>query len=208
MVPDVLTLRGREQGAPLEADIPGAERESGSSPAIAEAPAGVLIQELAPPDAYAARARRIAIKDGGRGDEVVAVIEPVSRGNKSSRRDRDQFVEKATSLLRDGVHLLIIDLQHPTTTVPDGFHALVCAAYGEAPAGRPVGRALEAVSYEALDSGAVRSRVAPLTGGDILPDMPVFLRPGRYVRVPLERTYAEAFQGLPAQFRRVLEARP
>jgi hypothetical protein len=36
--------------------------------------------------------------------------------------------------------------------------------------------------------------------------MPVFLSPHRFVRVPLEKTYTQAFRGLSWKFRRVLEA--
>jgi hypothetical protein len=38
-----------------------------------------------------------------------------------------------------------------------------------------------------------------------LPDMPLFLRPDRYVNVPLESTYGSAYHGMPAFWREVLE---
>jgi hypothetical protein len=41
---------------------------------------------------------------------------------------------------------------------------------------------------------------------DVLPDMPLFLRPGFYVQVPLEATYHTAYQSVPQRWRRVLEA--
>jgi hypothetical protein len=41
--------------------------------------------------------------------------------------------------------------------------------------------------------------------GAALPDMPLFLRPDRYVNIPLERTYQEAFAGMPVFWRDVLE---
>jgi hypothetical protein len=40
--------------------------------------------------------------------------------------------------------------------------------------------------------------------GDVLPNMPVFLRPGWYVDVPLESTYQEAWEGTPRQWQRKL----
>jgi len=40
---------------------------------------------------------------------------------------------------------------------------------------------------------------------DPLPDAPLFLEPGGYVRVPLEVTYCEAYSGVPLRWRRVLE---
>ena len=41
--------------------------------------------------------------------------------------------------------------------------------------------------------------------GAPLPEMPLFLRPDRYVNVPLEPTYEAAFLGMPAFWRDVLE---
>jgi hypothetical protein len=38
--------------------------------------------------------------------------------------------------------------------------------------------------------------------------MPLFLRPDRYVNVPLESTYQAAYRGLPAFWQDVLEGRP
>lgn len=38
-----------------------------------------------------------------------------------------------------------------------------------------------------------------------LPAMPLFLRPDRYINVPLEVTYLEAFRTLPAFWREILE---
>ena len=40
----------------------------------------------------------------------------------------------------------------------------------------------------------------------MLPDMPLFLRPGWYVNVPLEATYLTAYHGFPERWRRVVEA--
>ena len=38
-----------------------------------------------------------------------------------------------------------------------------------------------------------------------LPEMPLFLRPDRYINVPLEPTYQAAYGGMPAFWREVLE---
>ncbi len=205
IVPDVLTLRARDEGASVETDLPGVQREEGSIQPVAGAPAGVVVQELDTPEMYATMARRIVIKDGAHEDDVVAIIELVSRGNKTSRRDRDQFVDKTLSILHEGVSLVIVDVHAPTALVPGGFHELVSRAFREKPASRPADRPLEAVSYEVIGSHTVRSHVVPLACGDSLPEMPVFLKPKRFVRIPLERTYTEAFRGLPSRFRRILE---
>lgn len=53
------------------------------------------------------------------------MIEIVSRGNKSGRRRLDRFVEKASRLLDDGIHLLIIDPFPPGRLDPGGVHTLI-----------------------------------------------------------------------------------
>jgi hypothetical protein len=40
---------------------------------------------------------------------------------------------------------------------------------------------------------------------DALPDMPLFIRPDRYINVPLESTYEAAYQGMPGFWRQILE---
>ena len=44
-----------------------------------------------------------------------------------------------------------------------------------------------------------------LAVGAALPEMPLFLRPDRYVEVPLEATYQAAYRGMPAFWREVLD---
>jgi len=44
-----------------------------------------------------------------------------------------------------------------------------------------------------------------VTVGAVLPEMPLFLRHDRYINVPLEATYQEAYRGMPAFWRNVLE---
>jgi hypothetical protein len=59
-------------------------------------------------------------------------------------------------------------------------------------------------SYEA---GAVRSAfVEPVGVGDSMPDMPLFLAPGRHIKVPLEATYQTAWDASPAELRRAVES--
>src|SRR5947209_7266935 len=63
-------------------------------------------------DLYAAKAKAVVIRHTSN-HQVVAVLEVVSPGNKSSRQRLRAFVEKAENLLRAGVHLLIVDLFPP-----------------------------------------------------------------------------------------------
>jgi hypothetical protein len=59
------------------------------------------------------------------GDRVVAMIEVVSPGNKSSAHAVRTFVKKAAELLDQGIHLLILDLLPPWPRDPNGMHAAV-----------------------------------------------------------------------------------
>ena len=52
------------------------------------------------------------------GDQLIAVAEIVSRGNKSGRKVFDDFVRKAAEFLSRQVHLLILDPQPPTARSP------------------------------------------------------------------------------------------
>jgi hypothetical protein len=203
-VPDVLTPRGGDPVAPQRGVPGGMHDDAAVRPVIATLPMVVL--DPPPVEAYSVLARQIVIRSSLRDDEVIAVIELVSRANKMSREERDRFVSKSVELLRRGIHLVVVDVQPPTALVPAGFHALVCEAHGESPAKLPENRPLQAISYQVLEDSTTRSHVVAMRVGDVLPEMPVFLTAHQYVRVPLEETYTTAFGNLPRRFRAVLEA--
>ncbi len=54
------------------------------------------------------------------GDQLVAIIEVVSKANKSGRKAFEDFVRKVAEFLSHRVHLLILDLQPPTPHDPSG----------------------------------------------------------------------------------------
>src|SRR5438874_8583687 len=59
-------------------------------------------------DFHAVHANRIVVKHHlGR---IIAVIEILSPGNKDSRPALRDFVEKTVEFLRDGIHVLVVDL--------------------------------------------------------------------------------------------------
>lgn len=64
-------------------------------------------------DIYAIKANRIAVHHVS-DHRVVAVIGIVSPGNKIAPGPIRTFVEKASELLRNGVHLMVIDPFPPT----------------------------------------------------------------------------------------------
>ena len=49
--------------------------------------------------------------------------------------------------------------------------------------------------------------VEPLAVGAVLPEMPLFLTPQRYVDLSLESTYQAAYEGMPSFLRGVLEGK-
>jgi hypothetical protein len=205
-IPDVLSLHARSNGDATYGSHSTMLLSDATHPAVESAPSAVLIQDMGPPEPYALLTRQIAIRDRLRDDSVIAVIEFVSQSNKRSQAQCEQFVAKATSLLRSGIHLLVVDLQPPTRIVPIGFYARICQSYGTIPKDLPEDRGRETASYEVLSEGIVRAHVVSLAAGDVLPEMPLFLLPHQFIRLPLESTYTEAFRSLPGKFRRILEA--
>jgi hypothetical protein len=137
------------------------------------------------------------------GDRLVAVVEIVSKGNKSGRKAFDDLVCKAVELLAHQVHLLILDLQPPTERDPQGIHGAIWDDVAGSPHDRPVDKPLTLAAYES--GSTVRAHVQPVAVGDSLIPMPVFLEPGRYVEVPLEETYQAAFASVPRRWRAILE---
>lgn len=111
--PDVLTLKSPETGQPPN------DRPAGGV-ALAESPPQVQFRVRAESDIYAAKARALTIRHVSN-HQVVAMLEIISPGNKSSRHALRAFVEKAVDMLRAGIHLVIVDLFPPGPRDPEGF---------------------------------------------------------------------------------------
>jgi hypothetical protein len=137
------------------------------------------------------------------GDHLVAVVEVVSKGNKSGRKALDDFVRKAAEFLSHGVHLLILDVQPTTSRDPQGIHGAIWDEVAGEEYTRPVDKPLTLVAYEA--GTKIRAFIEPVAIGDSPVKMPLFLEPGRFVDVPIEETYALAFDYVPRRWRTVLE---
>jgi hypothetical protein len=194
-IPDVVTLKMASRPAHDEGRYP-----AGIATAAAVPQTRFVIKAEA--DLYASKANRLTIRDPS--GVVVAVIEIVSPGNKSSRLALRKFVEKAVAFLRDGVHLLIVDLIPPTARDPQGIHKAIWDEIGDEPFSLPPDKRLTLASYSAgLEMIAY---VEPVGVGDVLPDMPLFLEPDRYVPVRLESTYQATWDVCPAPLRDALLA--
>jgi Protein of unknown function (DUF4058) len=136
-------------------------------------------------------------------DRIVALVEVISPGNKSSKFAFDDFLDKVFELLRARVHLLLLDLLPRTKRDPRGIHGAIWEAITEERVTTPKKQSLTLVAYESGDT--TRGFYEPVSVGQLLPKMPLFLEYGWHVMIPLEATYAEAFRKVPARWRRVIE---
>ena len=137
------------------------------------------------------------------GDRLVAIVEIVSPGNKSSQAVFRKFVDKAVELLSQDIHLLILDLIPPTRRDPNGIHGAIWEALTDEEYKAPPGKPLTLAAYEA--EMGVRAFVEPVAIGDALLEMPLFLKAGGHVPVALESTYQSAWEAVPRRWRSVIE---
>ncbi len=194
-IPDVVTLQRR----PARAAPP----EPRGGLAVAEVPPRAAYITSAELDPYAARANRIVVRH--RLGDVVAVIEIVSPGNKSSQHALRSFVAKSSELLEKGIHLLIVDLLAPSPRDPQGIHKAIWDTIRDEPFELPTGKPLTVAAYYA---GVPKSAyVDPVAVGDPLPNSPLFLDEGIYVPAPLEATYQTTWQDCPDVMKEDVEGR-
>lgn len=188
---DVLAIeqRGRPRNGRLEGGLATAERPV------------TRIMRRSNREFYADRANRIVIKHHlGR---ILAVIEIVSPGNKDSRAALRDFVDKTIGFFRAGIHVLIVDLFPPTPRDPFGIHKAIWDEIVEEDFAFPPGKDRILASYESGDEQA--AYVEPVTLGDPLPNMPLFLSNTVHVPVPLEPTYQATWNASPEGIRLAVE---
>lgn len=193
--PDVLALQARlEQADPSP--------HSGGDVALLAAPPKVQVT-FETDMAYYRRKQSSVVVHHVSGDRIVAMVEVVSPGNKSTRHGIEAFLEKAATLLERRIHLLILDLHPPTRWAPRGIHGAIWEAISGQEFTPPSDKELTLAAYE---SGlSVRAHVEPIAVGDVLPDMPLFLEFGGHILVPLDATYQRAFEAVPRRWRSVIE---
>ena len=195
--PDVLTLQ--------TPDVPtngAVDETSGGGIAVATARPRVRWSASLEMNEYSRRRRSIVIRHSS-GDRIVALIEIVSPGNKSSQHGLWTFVEKALESLYRGYHLLLVDLFPPGPRDPQGIHGVIWEELGDPEFVLPPDEPLTLAAYSA---GTPKTAyVEPTAVGQKLIDMPLFLDPDYYVNVPLEATYQAAYRGVPRRWRQVLE---
>lgn len=203
--PDVVTLH-HSLSSPAGSSPAQSRRDETAASAT---PSATQVMTITAPR-YDRLSRLISIRHVS-GDQVVAIVELVSRSNKKTLEALGTLASKTCNALRLGIHVLAVDLYPPGPHDPQGLHAVIWESMGgELPKG-DLEKPLVAVSYEAIgradeDSQKLRAFVEPLSVGQRLPEMPLFLRPGYHVAAPLETTYDAAFSGLPVRWRVVVEA--
>src|SRR5262249_39570871 len=104
-------------------------------------------------------------------DEVVAVIEIVSRGNKRSRDELDAFVRKANAYLENQIHFSFVDVYPPGRLDPQGIHGAIWDYRGEESELLPDRKPLVASGYKAGDG--VTAYVNPFGLEDTIPETPL-----------------------------------
>jgi hypothetical protein len=198
--PDVLTLQGGNSNGAGTAE-PRTQPRSGGIGLLLAPPRAPLAGETEG-EFYRRKQTTVTVRHVS-GDRVVAMVEVVSPGNKSTRHGLRSFVEKAAELLDQRIHLLILDLLPPGRRDPHGIHAAIWEEFAGQEATGPPAKPLTLAAYETVLT--VKAYVAQVAVGDTLPEMPLFLEPGAHVPVPLEATYAAAVAVVPRRWRRVLE---
>ena len=174
--------------------------------ALADAPPRTRRRHTVEPAALVRR-RSLAIRHVS-GHRLVALIEIVSPANKDRASHVEDLAAKAVSALDLGVHVLLVDLLPPGTHDPSGMHGAILQRLdpSEEPYDLPADEPATLASYAA--GPAVEIFLEHVAVGAPLPEMPLFLRPDRYVNAPLELTYQAAYAGMPSFWRGVLERGP
>jgi hypothetical protein len=197
-IPDLLTLHA----SPAEGK-PAAPTPVAGGLAVAESPPQVQ-RKLTVGGAALMRRRTLAIRHVSE-HRLVAILEIVSPANKDRRRTVVDFAGKIVAALAYGVHAFVIDLFPPGPHDSAGMHGANWQRLEETeePYDLPEDDPLTLASYVAAEPVEVYLEHPEV--GDSLPQMPLFLRPDRYINLPLETTYQETYRSMPAFWRDVLE---
>src|SRR5262245_14708536 len=194
--PDVITLQATGTEPESEGPLPG-------TATLTEAPPTVHARTRITRDSYARLQRTLVIRHTSN-DRIVAMIEVLSRGNKSNRHAIRSFLDKAVAALDGGIHLLLVDVHPPGPRDPQGIHGIMLGEIGTEEYELGSKRPLTAVAY--TGGAIVDAFVAHFAFGEHIPQMPLFLTRENYIPVPLEDSYMAAWGDVPPQYRQVLLA--
>jgi hypothetical protein len=192
--PDVRTLQMAGQKAEPEGSLSG-------TATLTESPPVVHARSTIARDSYARMQRAVVIRHTS-DDRIVAMIEVLSAGNKSSRHAIQSFLDKAVAALDYGVHLLLVDVHPPGPRDPHGIHGTLLNEIGDDKYLLGSERPLTVAGY--IGGPVVEAFVEHFAVGEPIPQMPLFLTRENYVRVPLEAAYMAAWGDVPPQYQEVL----
>ena len=191
-IPDVLRLK-------LSSEELDSSPNGSPSLAVATAPPRARVVWQSDADAYARKANRITIRH--RHGNVVAIVEIVSPGNKTGKTKFRAMVEKLADFLVHDVHLLVIDLLPPTRHSRQGIARALWEEVGEEEPASIPGTPLTLASFDA--GPPCVAYIEPISVGDPLPDMPLFLEPATYIPCPLEATYEATWNVFPGPLKKL-----
>jgi len=200
-ITDVLTLHG---GVGAAGAMPSSPDVGGT--AVAEAPPKTRRRHTVQ-GSLSARRRSLAVRHVS-GHRLVALIEIVSPANKDRPLNVEQFARKAVDALDAGVHVLLVDLFAPGPHDPGGMHGVIVQRLEDSELVYDVPPDEPATLASYASGPSVEILIEHVAIGAPVPEMPLFLRPDRYVNVPLDATYQAAYHGMPAFWRGVLEGGP
>jgi hypothetical protein len=191
-IADVLTLRQ----PPAELSAP----QISGGLAIADAPPKVRHHRSLVPTTRSLR-KTLTVRHVS-GDRIVALLEIVSQGNKDRQEHVEEFLDKLEAALSQGIHLLLVDLFPPTKYDPAGLHSALLQRLGDEASGPTAREPVTVASYVAVTPADAYWEY--IAFGSNLPEMPLFLDPGVYVKTPLESAYQTAWASTPERYREIL----
>jgi hypothetical protein len=192
-IPDVLTLQ--------LSHATGVPNTGTAALAVAAQPPRGRAVKRSEAAAYAKKANRITVRH--RHGDIVAAIEIVPPGNTASATELRAFVQKSANLIRQGVHILVVDLFSPGPRDPRGISNAIWDEFDDNEVEVPSGKPITLASFEAGPSEV--AYIEYVAVGDLLPAMPLFLKPDFYVPAPLEATYVATWQVFPGPLKGLLE---
>lgn len=188
--PDILTLHPDMEG---ESHLPrGFSNHSNGGTTTATGPRTAQIDRSHNKN----RLKRVAVRHVSN-HKIVALIELLSPGNKSSKRDFQHLVIKLASVLDAGLHLAVIDPFPPTPRDPNGIRAAIWKDLRGKPAYiLPETKRLTIAAYANTEE-TIDAFVRPVAVGDALPELPLFYAVNAFVNLPLEAAYSAAWDSVP-----------
>jgi Protein of unknown function (DUF4058) len=189
-------------GAAVEIDVATFEKDAADPSPLRESQSngGVATAVWAPPrptltvatDLPALDDYEVRVYDSKRGRRLVAAVEIVSPANKDRPDHRHAFVAKCLALLQTQVCVAVVDL---VTTRNFNLYTELLASLGQSdPDLEPESPGLYSAVCRAMKSGdawRLEGWAYPLTLGQLLPTLPLWLAENLAVPLELEASYEE-----------------